>query len=141
MALQILYGMEINKGERSQIFSDFWEEHPCPEEVGDFATELVTGTSENLFSIDNLLKKHTANWDIGRLAAVDRNILRLATYELLFRDDIPPRVTINEAIEIAKKYSTADSGKFVNGILDRIKDESNYSATKAQRHKEKQNKM
>lgn len=123
LALQILYGMEINKGDLSRILSDFWEEHPCPEEVRDFTMELVTATSENLSSIDNLLKKHTDNWDIGRLAAIDRNILRLATYELCFRDDIPLRVTINEAIEIAKKYSTADSGKFVNGILDRIKDE------------------
>ncbi|MCD5401700.1 transcription antitermination factor NusB [candidate division NPL-UPA2 bacterium] len=123
LALQILYGMEISKGELPWILSDFWEEHPCPEEVGNFATELVTGTYENLSSIDNLLKKYTNNWDISRLAAVDRNILRLATYELLFLDGIPSRVTINEAIEIAKKYSTADSGKFVNGILDRIKNE------------------
>lgn len=123
LALQILYGMEISKGELSWILSDFWEEHPCPKEVGNFATELVTGTYENLSSIDDLLKKYTNNWDISRLAAVDRNILRLATYELLFRNDIPSKVTINEAIEITKKFSTADSGKFVNGILDRIKNE------------------
>ncbi len=121
LALQILYGMEMSKGELSPVLSGFWEAHPCPEEVRDFATELVTGTYENLSSIDNLLRKYADNWDINRLAAVDRNILRFATYELLFLDDIPPKVTINEAIEIAKKYSTADSGKFVNGILDRIK--------------------
>ena len=124
LALQILYGMEISKGELPRVISDFWEEHPYPEEIQDFATELATGTYENLSSIDNLLKKHTDNWDISRLAAVDRNILRFATYELLFLDDIPPKVTINEAIEIAKKYSTADSGKFVNGILDRMKNEN-----------------
>lgn len=123
LALQILYGVEMNKREQAWILSDFWEEHPCPEEVRDFATKLVAGTSENLFSIDSLLKKYANNWEMNRLAAVDKNILRLATYELLFRNDIPSKVTINEAIEIAKKYSTANSGKFVNGILDRIKDE------------------
>ncbi|MCK4325384.1 transcription antitermination factor NusB, partial [bacterium] len=74
-------------------------------------------------SIDALLRKHADNWDIGRMASVDRNILRFASYELLFLDEIPPKVTINEAIEIAKKYSTQDSGRFVNGILDTIKDE------------------
>lgn len=123
LALQILYGMEISKGELPRVIEDFWEEYPCPEEIKNFATELATGTYENLSFIDNLLKKCADNWDISRLAAVDRNILRFAVYELLFLNDIPPKVTINEAIEIAKKYSTADSGKFVNGILDRIKDE------------------
>jgi len=123
LALQILYGMEINKGDLSCVLSGFWKAYPCSEEIQRFATELVTGTYKNLSSIDNLLRKHTDNWDISRLAAVDRNVLRFATYELLFLDDIPPKVTINEAIEIVKNYSTADSGKFVNGILDKIKDE------------------
>ena len=123
LALQILYGMEMSKGDLSQVLSDFWENHPCPEEVRDFATKLVTGTYENLSTIDGLLERHTDNWEVSRLAAIDRNVLRFATYELLFLNDIPPKVTINEAVEIAKTYSTADSGKFVNGILDGIKDE------------------
>jgi len=123
LTLQILYGIEISKGELPRVLSDFWRDNPHPAEVRNFATELATGTREKLSSIDNLLKKYADNWDISRLAAVDRNILRLAIYELLFLDDIPPKVTINEAIEIAKKYSTADSGKFINGILDRIKNE------------------
>lgn len=123
IALQVLYETEVTKKKPEEALSDFWENHPCKEEVRSFATKLVTGTSENLSSIDTLLRKHADNWDLNRMAAVDRNILRFATYELLFLDEIPPKVTINEAIEIAKKYSTLDSGRFVNGLLDRIKDE------------------
>ncbi len=115
--------MEVTRKKREEALADFWENHPGKEEIRSFATKLVTGTSENLSSIDALLRKHADNWDLNRMAAVDRNILRFATYELLFLDEIPPKVTINEAIEIAKKYSTQDSGRFVNGILDRIKDE------------------
>lgn len=123
LALQILYGLEISKGELPRTLSDFWESYPCNGEVRDFATKLATGTYDNLSFVDGTLKRYTDNWDISRIAAVDRNILRFAIYELLFLEDIPPKVTINEAIEIAKKYSTADSGKFINGILDKLKNE------------------
>ncbi len=123
IALQVLYEMEVTRKDSDEALADFWESHPTGEEVCSFATKLVTGTVENLSSIDALLGKHADNWDLDRMAAVDRNILRFATYELLFLDGIPPKVTINEAIEIAKKYSTQDSGRFVNGILDGIKDE------------------
>jgi len=88
-----------------------------------FADSLIRGVLENRQRLDGEITKHLKNWDIHRLAVVDRNILRLAIYEMLFRDDIPPVVSINEAIDIAKKYSTEDSGKFVNGILDKIKGE------------------
>ena len=71
----------------------------------------------------SIIKKHAKNWELHRIAAVDRNILRLAIYEMLHRDDIPPVVSINEAVDIAKKFSTQDSGKFVNGILDKVKGE------------------
>ena len=110
VALQILYGLEMNKGELPWTLSDFWESYPCNEEVRAFATKLASGTYNNLSFVDSVLKKHTDNWDINRIAAVDRNILRFAIYELLFLDDIPPKVTINEAIEIAKKYSTVCFG-------------------------------
>jgi N utilization substance protein B len=76
---------------------------------------------EKQAALDETIKKYAANWDLRRIAVVDRNILRLAIYEMMFRDDIPPIVSINEAVDIAKKFSTEDSGKFVNGILDRIK--------------------
>jgi len=88
-----------------------------------FADPLIKGTLEHRDESDELIKKHAKNWELHRIAAVDRNILRLAIYEMLHRDDIPPVVSINEAVDIAKKFSTQDSGKFVNGILDKIKGE------------------
>ena len=88
-----------------------------------FADPLIRGALEFREEADNLIKKHAINWDLHRIAAVDRNILRLAIYEMLHRDDIPPVVSINEAVDIAKKFSTQDSGKFVNGILDKVKGE------------------
>jgi N utilization substance protein B len=86
-----------------------------------FADPLIRGALEHRQEADDLIKKHAINWEIHRIAAVDRNILRLAIFEMLHRDDIPPVVSINEAVDIAKKFSTQDSGKFVNGILDKVK--------------------
>ena len=88
-----------------------------------FADPLIKGVLEHRNAIDEEIKKHAKNWDFHRIAAVDRNIMRLAIYEMLHRQDIPPVVSINEAVDIAKKFSTQDSGKFVNGILDKIKGE------------------
>jgi transcription antitermination protein NusB len=88
-----------------------------------FADPLIRGALEFRPEADDLIKKHAINWDLHRIAAVDRNILRLAIYEMLHRQDIPPVVSINEAVDIAKKFSTQDSGKFVNGILDKVKGE------------------
>jgi len=88
-----------------------------------FADPLIRGTLERRDEADEIIKKHAKNWELHRIAAVDRNILRLAIYEMLHREDIPPVVSINEAVDIAKKFSTQDSGKFVNGILDKVKSE------------------
>jgi len=88
-----------------------------------FAEPMIRGTLEHRDEADAVIKKHAQNWDLHRMAAVDRNVLRLAIYEMLHRDDIPPVVSINEAVDIAKKFSTQDSGKFVNGILDKVKSE------------------
>ena len=88
-----------------------------------FADPLIRGTLEHRDEADAVIKKHAQNWDLHRIAAVDRNILRLAIFEMLHREDIPPVVSINEAVDIAKKFSTQDSGKFVNGLLDKIKGE------------------
>lgn len=88
-----------------------------------FADPLIRGTLQHRDAIDAVIQKHLKNWDYHRLAAVDRNVLRLAVFEMLHRDDIPPVVSINEAVDIAKKFSTHDSGKFVNGLLDKIKGE------------------
>ena len=86
-----------------------------------FAEPLIRGTLEHQAELDERIKQYAKNWDLHRMAVVDRNILRLAIYEMLYRDDIPPVVSINEAVDIAKKFSTEDSGKFVNGILDKVK--------------------
>ena len=88
-----------------------------------FADPLIRGTLEHRSEADVIIVKYAANWEIHRIAAVDRNILRLAIFEMLHREDIPPVVSINEAVDIAKKFSTQDSGKFVNGILDKFKGE------------------
>ena len=88
-----------------------------------FAEPLIRGTLQHRDAIDVEIMKHVKNWELHRIAAVDRNVLRLAIFEMLHRDDIPPVVSINEAVDIAKKFSTDDSGKFVNGILDKIKGE------------------
>lgn len=92
-------------------------------EIRLFADPLIRGSLEHRNESDEVIKKHAKNWDLHRIAAVDRNILRLAIFEMLHRDDIPPVVSINEAVDIAKKFSTQDSGKFVNGILDKVKGE------------------
>jgi transcription antitermination protein NusB len=92
-------------------------------EVRRFAEPLIRGVIEHRDAVDERIKTHAKNWEFHRIAAVDRNIMRLAIYEMLFREDIPPIVSINEAVDIAKKFSTQDSGKFVNGILDKIKGE------------------
>ena len=96
---------------------------PEDEELRRFAEPLIRGAIEHRNELDEQIKKHATNWDLPRIAAVDRNILRLAIYEMFHRDDIPPVVSINEAVDIAKKFSTQDSGRFVNGILDKIKGE------------------
>ena len=88
-----------------------------------FADPLIRGALEHRDESDVLIRKFSRNWDIPRIAAVDRNILRLAIYEMLHREDIPPIVSINEGVDIAKKFSTQDSGKFINGILDSVKGE------------------
>jgi transcription antitermination protein NusB len=107
-----------------------WGQHvelpqPAADEVAVrlFADPLIRGTLQFRDEIDAKIKQHVQNWELHRIAAVDRNVLRLALFEMLHRDDIPPVVSINEAVDIAKKFSTGDSGKFVNGVLDKVKGE------------------
>jgi len=122
-ALQILYQVDITKSGYNECQKDFWrtkKDKLIDDSIVEFANMLVKGTSENLEKIDGIIGNYATNWDISRMAVVDRNIMRLATYELIFLDDIPPKVSINEAVDIAKKYGDKDSGKFVNGILDKI---------------------
>jgi N utilization substance protein B len=100
--------------------------------VREFAEPLIRGALQYREEADGFIRKYAQNWDLHRIAAVDRNILRLAIFEMLHREDIPPVVSINEAVDIAKKFSTNESGRFVNGILDKIKNELPRPARNAQ---------
>jgi len=119
-ALQILYHRDLNPEPAETLLNVFWEENPAASEVRDYTGRLVQGTLRHLAEIDAVLAKYAEHWELHRMAAVDRNILRYAVYELLYLEDIPPKVAINEAVNIAKKFSQEDSGKFVNGVLDKI---------------------
>ncbi len=120
-ALQILFQLDIRKEKPSAaVLKHFWAEYRPDEEIRDFAEAIVKGTYKHLPKINGLIHQCAKNWSLDRMAVVDRNVLRMAIYEILYRIDIPTSVTINEAIEIAKKFGTEDSGAFVNGILDRV---------------------
>ena len=121
LAVQLLYQHDLAKIAPEEALSLFWEHYPANAEVREFCTQLVVGTLDRLAIIDELLSEASENWSLTRMSVVDRNILRLATYELLDRLDIPPSVSLNEAIDIAKKYSTPDAAVFINGVLDRVK--------------------
>jgi N utilization substance protein B len=123
-AVQFLYQLDTHKpDDTAKALDEFWKQSEAKPNVREFANDLLRGTLEKKAEIDARIASLADNWDFERLAVVDRNILRLALYEMLFRTEIPPVVSINEAIEIAKKFSTAESGKFVNGLLDRVKKE------------------
>jgi len=145
-AVQFLFEHDLNPPENlSAALDHFWLTQiaaahtdeagdPIPGESGEpptaseaalrvFADDLIRGTLQHRDDLDEQIKKHAKNWDLHRMAVVDRNVLRLALYEMIHREDIPPIVSINEAVDIAKKYSTEDSGRFVNGILDKVKGE------------------
>ena len=119
--LQILYAVDITKGDPEECIERFWEgNEESSDEVKKFAASLVLGVSDNKKEIDKMITKYATNWKLDRMAVIDRNVLRFAAYELLYTKDIPPKVSINEAIDIAKKFGGLDSGKFVNGVLDKI---------------------
>ena len=121
-ALQMLYQFELSGGDPEVLLGSEVMDGLSPE-VRDFAIDLVKGVRENLAEIDGLIQSHSTNWKLTRMAAVDKNILRVAVFELKNRSDIPMKVTINEAVEIAKKFGSTESGAFVNGILDNIAQE------------------
>jgi N utilization substance protein B len=121
-ALQMLYQFELSGGDPEVLLGSEVMDG-LSTEVREFATDLVNGVRENLAEIDGLIQSHSTNWKLARMAAVDKNILRVAVFELKNRYDIPVKVTINEAVEIAKKFGSTDSGAFVNGILDNIAQE------------------
>ncbi len=120
LALQALYALDLNPMDTRRFLFTFWEHNPSPVEARNYAGLLVEGVSTRRIDLDTLIKSKAQHWALSRMARVDLNLLRLAVYELLYRDDVPKKVVINEAIEIAKKYGSEDSSAFINGILDEI---------------------
>jgi transcription antitermination factor NusB len=122
--LQMLYQVDITRSNWQEVLENFYvsgDRQDLSGELKDFSAQLLEGVVDHLQEIDKKISKYAANWQLERMAFVDRNIMRLGCFELLFRADIPPKVAINEAVELAKKYSGVESGKFVNAILDQIK--------------------
>jgi N utilization substance protein B len=98
-----------------------WKEHGLPKKIKDgFSEQIILGVLEHRRQIDHLIKQYSDNWHLDRMSVIDRNILRMATFELLYCEEVPPKVTLNEAIDLGKQYGNEDSGSFINGILDRI---------------------
>ena len=127
-AIQYHFWRDLQRGAAPEGVDEFWEFCPATPGVREFAQPLIEGMVEHLDEIDDRIKKYAENYNLNRISAVERNVLRLAIYEMLYRDDIPPVVSINEAIELAKTFGGAESGKFVNGILDRIRKDLNRPA-------------
>ena len=120
-AVQYHFWRDLQHGTGPEKIEDFFEFCPVKPSVREFAQPLIEGMIAHLPEIDERICRYAENYEFNRISAVDRNILRLAIYEMLHRDDIPPVVSINEAIELAKTYGGSDSGRFVNGILDRVR--------------------
>ncbi len=118
-ALQILFQYDIH-GQPGLWLEVFWLENEATDEVKDFAERLVAGVLEKKKELDVLIGKYATNWKVSRMPIVDRNILRAGVYELLWMDDVPAKVTVNEAIELAKSFGDDEASKFVNGILDQV---------------------
>ena len=118
IALQVLYQIDTNSIDPREALQLFWASFDAPHSARAFAEELVTGTLEHLTSIDEAIRNCSDHWSIGRMARVDKSILRMAIYEMLYLDEIPPKATLNEAIDLGKQFGSENSGSFVNGILD-----------------------
>ena len=124
LAVQILYQWDIHQ-DTSGWLEDFWEQNKIHPEAREFADELVQGVIAHAKELDEMLGRYAEHWTVHRMAITDRTVLRVAVYELLYRPDIPARVTLNEAIDTVRLFGDEQSGSFVNGILDRIlKEES-----------------
>ena len=119
-ALQVLYQLDITRQEGVKAIAQFRDHFSQKEERDEFAERIVLGVEGHRQEVDQLIEQYSENWRLDRMSMIDRNILRMAIFELLYCEDIPPKVSLNEAIELGKRYGTEDSGSFINGILDRI---------------------
>lgn len=123
LALQILFELDINQGDVQKAIDQFWKTFEYSKDLRDFSERIVKGVAEHREEIDRLIKKNSRNWRFDRIDRVDRNILRVAIFELVHCPDIPPKVSINEAIELSKKFGSEKSPSFINGILDKVAQE------------------
>jgi N utilization substance protein B len=122
-ALQMLFALDATTGDAEQAILDFWREIPGDAEGRAYADELVRGVAGSMGDVDERIAKASTNWRIERMTRVDRNVLRIGTWELVHRPDVPRPVILDEAVEIAKRYGTEESGAFVNGVLDKVADD------------------
>ncbi|MCU0847272.1 MAG: transcription antitermination factor NusB [Spirochaetes bacterium] len=120
-ALQGLYMYELSRPPIVEVLSLGWVDRDIPPDIRDFAEDLIRGAVDNIEKIDELIVRHSKNWKFERLSVVDKSILRLSIYALLYHPEIPAPVTINEAIELGKIYGGEGSGQFINGILDAVR--------------------
>ncbi|MBW8781920.1 MAG: transcription antitermination factor NusB [Verrucomicrobia bacterium] len=130
-ALQYLFAWSINTpADLSEDLRTFFETLEKPREHYAFGEEIIHGVIKNIAEIDGRIRSLAHNWEFDRIAKIDLAILHVAIYEMMFRKDIPPVVSINEAIDLSKQFSNADSKRFINGILDRLKDQLGRDARK-----------
>src|SRR3954467_10741394 len=124
-ALQMLFALEAGGGSAEQVVASFWRETPGDPEGRDYADEALRGVAGELAGVDEAIRKASTNWRIERMARVDRNVLRLGAWELLRQTAVPRAVILDEAVELAKRFGSEESGAFVNGVLDRIASDLN----------------
>ncbi len=131
LVIQFLYLIDMNEGEVQNQLKLFWESHPATEDVQLFTEDILKDIFDHKEAIDARLEKYSDNWTLSRMAVNDRNLLRMAASEILYSKTVPPKVAIDEAVEIAKRFGSEDSPSFINGILDRILKELNSDISQA----------
>ena len=123
LAMQVLFYIDMRDNASLQMLESFCDNFSPPKKARPFLLSLVNGVLETRGEIDTLIERFSKNWEIHRMSCVDRNVMRIAVYELLYCEDIPPKVSINEAVDVGKKFGTEESGAFINGIMDSIREE------------------
>ncbi len=120
LAIQVLFHLDFNVDDPNKVFDLICENFNSQRSIRPFSRQLVLGVCEKMKELDGLIRKASKNWKLERMPRLDKCILRLATFEILFIEDVPPKVSIDEAVEIGKKFGSNDSGSFINGVLDNI---------------------
>ncbi len=131
LVIQFLYLIEMNEGKIPDQLKLFWENHSAAEDVQSFSEDILQDIFDHKEAIDARLEKYSDNWTLSRMAVIDRNLLRMAASEILYSKTVPPKVAIDEAVEIAKRFGSEDSPNFINGILDRVLKEMNSDIPQA----------